>query len=136
MTKQNRKLWIIVNYLSIILVLGFFYTGKYYGWPAFAIVGEAVSFLLFIFSFVKVFIKTKLWKLAHTSDNNLDERQLQVMLSSLRYSYSAFTIFTLVIIYGFAIAEQGPIDVVIAACLLYVAHTLPAAIVGWKEKII
>jgi hypothetical protein len=40
------------------------------------------------------------------------------------------------IIYGFALAERGPIDVVIAACLLYLAHILPAAIVGWKEKII
>lgn len=60
----------------------------------------------------------------------------QVMLNSLKYSYSAFTIIVLVIVYGFAIAEQGPIDVVIAACLLYIAHTLPAAIVGWKEKII
>ena len=136
MTMQNRKLWIVINYLSIILVLGFFYICKYYGWPIFAIVGGAASLILLIFSFVKVFVKTQLWKLAHTSNKNLDERQLQVMLSSLKYSYSAFTIITLVIIYGFAIAEQGPIDVVIAACLLYFAHTLPAAIVGWKEKII
>ena len=136
MTRKNRKLWIVVNYLSIILVLGIFYICKYYDLPTFALVGGAVSLILLIFSFVKVFIKTQLWKLAHTSDKNLDERQLQVMLSSLRYSYSAFTIITLVIIYGFAVAGQGPIDVVIAACLLYFAHTLPAAIVGWKEKII
>ena len=136
MTRQNRKLWIIVNYLSIILVLSFFYIGKYYGWPTFAIVCEVVSFILLIFSFVKVFVKTNLWKLAHASDKNLDERQLQVMLNSLRYSYSAFTIITLAVIYGFAVTGQSPIDVVIAACLLYFAHTLPAAIVGWKEKII
>jgi hypothetical protein len=60
----------------------------------------------------------------------------QVMLNSLKYSYSVFTIIVLVIVYGFAIAEQGPVDVVIAVCLLYIAHTLPAAIVGWKEKFI
>ncbi|MBE9480176.1 MAG: hypothetical protein IMY69_00615 [Bacteroidetes bacterium] len=135
-TKQKRKLWIVINYLSIILILSIFYTGKYYDWPVFVIVCEAAFFILLIFSFIKVFIKTQLWKMSHTSDKNLDERQLQVMLNSLKYSYSAFTIIVLVIVYGFAIVEQGPIDIVIAACLLYIAHTLPAAIIGWKEKII
>lgn len=136
MTKQNRKLWIIVNYLSIILILSFFYSGKYYDWPVIVIVFEAASIILLIFSFIKVFIKTQLWKMSHTSDKNLDERQLQVMLNSVKYSYGAFTIIVLVIVYGFAIAERGPIDIEIAACLLYIAHTLPSVIVGWMEKII
>jgi len=136
MSKQNRKLWIIINYLSIIFILGFFYAGKYYNWPLLMIVCEAVSFLLLIISFIKVYINTRLWKMSHTSANNLDERQLQVMLISLKYSYSIFTIITLLVIYGFAVAELGPIDVVLAICLLYLAHTLPAAIVGWKEKVI
>ena len=136
MSRQSRKLWIMVNYLSIILILSFFYAGKYYDWLALVLVGEAVSVLLFVVSFVKVYIKARLWKITHTSNKNLDERQLQVMLSSLKYSYSAFTIITLVIIYGFAVAQKGPIDVVMAACLLYLAHSLPAAIIGWKEKVI
>ena len=71
------------------------------------LVGEAVSVLLFVVSFVKVYIKARLWKITHTSDKNLDERQLQLMLSSLKYSYSAFTIITLVIIYGFAVAQKA-----------------------------
>ena len=136
MTKQNRKLWIIVNYLSIILILSFFYSGKYYDWPVLVIVFETASIIMLIFSFIKVFIKTQLWKMTHTSDKNLDERQLQVMLNSVKYSYGAFTIIVLVIVYGFAIAERGPIDIEIAACLLYIAHTLPSVIVGWMEKII
>ena len=136
MSKQNRKLWIIINYLSIISILSFFYAGKYYNWPVIVLVCEAVSFLLLLISFIKVYIKTQLWRMSHTSANNLDERQLQVMLISLKYSYSIFTIITLLIIYGFAVAELGPIDVVLAVCLLYLAHTLPAAIVGWKEKVI
>jgi len=136
MTRQNRRLWIIVNYLSVFFMLSLFYIGKYYNWPVLVIVFEVASILLLIFSFIKVFIKTHLWKMSHTSDKNLDERQLQVMLNSLKYAYSAFTIIVLVIIYGFAIAEQGPIDIKIAACLLYMAHTLPIAIVGWIEKII
>ena len=136
MSKQNRKLWIILNYLSIIFILSFFYAGKYYNWPALVVVCEAASFLLLIFSFIKVYIKTPLWKMSHTANKNLDERELQIMLNALKYSYSIFTIITLVVIYGFAVAEKGPIDVVIAVCLLYMAHTLPAAIVGWREQVI
>ncbi len=136
MSRQSRKLWIMINYLSIILILSFFYAGKYYDWPALVLVCEAASVLLFVVSFVKVYIKARLWKITHTSDKNLDERQLQLMLSSLKYSYSIFTIITLVIIYGFAVAQKGPIDVVMAAFLLYLAHSLPAAIIGWKEKVI
>ncbi len=136
MSRQTRRLWVIINYLSIIFLLSFFYTGKYLNWTVFVFIGEAASLLLFVFSFIKGFIKTHLWRMSHTSTKNLDERQLQVLLNSLKYSYTIFTIITLIIIYGFAVAELGPIDVVIAGCLLYVSHTLPAAIIGWKEKVI
>ena len=66
MSRQSRKLWIMVNYLSIILILSFFYAGKYYDWLALVLVGEAVSVLLFVVSFVKVYIKARLWKITHT----------------------------------------------------------------------
>ena len=136
MSKQSRKLWIIINYLSIIFILGFYYAGKYYNWSTLLLVGEATSVLLLIISFIAGYIKTHLWQMSHTSGKDLDERQLQVMLVSLKYSYGIFSIVTLIIIYGFAVVEKGPIDVVIAACLLYLAHTLPAAITGWKENVI
>ena len=136
MSMQTRRFWIIINYLSIIFLLSFFYTGKYFNWTVLVLIGEAASLLLFIVSFIKGFINTKLWRMSHTSTKNLDERQLQVLLNSLKYSYSIFTIITLIIIYGFAVAELGPIDVVLAGCLLYMAHTLPAAIIGWNEKVI
>ena len=136
MSMQTRRFWIIINYLSIIFLLSFFYTGKYFNWTVLVLIGEAASLLLFIVSFIKGFINTKLWRMSHTSSKNLDERQLQVLLNSLKYSYSIFTIITLIIIYGFAVAELGPIDVVLAGCLLYMAHTLPAAIIGWNEKVI
>ena len=64
----------------------------------------------------------------------LDEREIQVVLKSLRISYSIFTIFCLIIIYGFALIASDPVDVLIAGTLLYMAHTLPAAVVGWNEK--
>ncbi len=72
--------------------------------------------------------------MVHTSSKNLDEREMQVVLNALRYAYSIFAIICLIIIYAFAIAEYQPIDVLLAGGLLYLAHTLPAGIVGWKEK--
>ncbi len=136
MSIQNRRIWIVTNYLSIVFILSFFYAGKYFNWPLLIIVGQAASILLLIASSFLLFSRTPLWKLSHTSNDNLDERQQQVVLTSLKYSYSIFTIVVLLIVYGFALAEHGPIDVVVAACLLYFAHTLPSAIVGWKEKFI
>ena len=133
--KQNRY-WILINYLSLIAVLVFFYTGKYFQWPIFSVIFEIGSLGIFIISFYRAFIKTKLWKMVHASYNNLDEREMQVVLNALRYAYSIFAIICLIIIYAFAIAEYHPIDVLLAGGLLYLAHTLPAAIVGWNEKYI
>ena len=136
MSQQNRRIWIVINYLSIVFILSFFYTGKYFNWPLLIIVGQTASILLLIGSSFLLFSRTPLWKMSHSPNDNLDERQLKVVLISLKYSYSIFTIVVLLLVYGFALAEHGPIDVVVAACLLYFAHTLPSAIVGWKEKFI
>ncbi|MBL7067323.1 MAG: hypothetical protein ISS29_05635 [Candidatus Marinimicrobia bacterium] len=131
--KQNR-VWILLNYFSLIALIVFFYTGKYFQWPISLVVFEIGSVVVFLISFLKAFIKTKYWKMVHTSYKNLDEREMQVVLNALRYAYSIFTIVCLIIIYAFAIVEYHPIDVLLAAGLLYLAHTLPAAIAAWNEK--
>jgi len=72
--------------------------------------------------------------MVHTSSKSLDEREMQVVLSAVRYAYGIFAIICLILIYAFAVAEKQAIDVLLAGALLYLAHTLPAAIIGWKEK--
>lgn len=133
-SKTNRRIWIVINYMSVIFILTIFYAGKNLEWPPYVFISGIVAIIVFVFSFIQVFIGTSLWKMVHASDEILDERQIKVVLSSLKYSYMTFTIVCLAIIYGFAVAELGPIDVVLASCLLYFAHTLPAVIVGWVEK--
>lgn len=133
-SKTNRRIWIVINYMSVIFILIIFYAGKNLEWPPYVLISGIVAIIVFVFSFIQVFIGTSLWKMVHASDEVLDERQIKVVLSSLKYSYRTFTIVCLAIIYGFAVAELGPIDVVLASCLLYFAHTLPAIIVGWLEK--
>jgi len=95
--------------------------------------GGSLSVIAAIMTFIKAFIHTGLWKMVH-SNKDLDERQNQVLLGALKNSYSVFTISVLLLVYGFALFDKQPIDVLLAACLLYVAHILPAAIIGWKEK--
>lgn len=130
---QNRA-WILLNYLSLIGGLSLFYTVKIYHWPLSFLLLEIGIFAVLLFSLFKAFIITKFWKMVHTSSKNLDEREMQVVLNALKYAYGIFAIICLILIYTFAIAEKQPIDVLLAGGLLYLAHTLPAAIVGWKEK--
>jgi hypothetical protein len=135
-TSKKNRTWIITNYLSLIIALGLFYAGKFLDWPLFILLLELVAVFVFIISFVRAFIRNHLWRMVHIADKYLDERELQVVLRALRFSYSIFTITTLAIIYLFAIAEKGPIDVLLAAALVLFAHTLPAAVIGWRERVL
>jgi len=131
--KQNR-VWITINYLSLIVGMLLFYTVKFLHWPLSCLFFEIGIFAIFLISLFKAFIITGYWKMVHTSSKNLDEREVHVVLNALRHAYGIFAITCLIIIYAFAIAEYQPIDVLLAGGLLYLAHTLPAAIVGWNEK--
>ena len=130
---QNRA-WILLNYVSLIGGVTLFYAVKIYHWPLSFLLLEIGIFAILLFSLFKAFITTKFWKMVHTSSKNLDEREMQVVLNALKYAYGIFAIICLVLIYAFAIAVRQPINVVLAGALLYLAHTLPAAIIGWKEK--
>lgn len=131
--KPNR--WsLVLNYCSLIAVLAVFYTGKILGWNLLFFLAGFVALALFVFTFWRAFLRTRFWKMVHTSSQNLDERELQVVLKALRNSYSIFTITCLIVIYAFAVTGLQPVDVIMAGALLYLAHTLPAAVVGWNER--
>lgn len=133
-SKSKRRNWIFLNFFSLALILVFFYAGKYFEMPVLFFTGGTIALVLLIISFRNGFVKTKLWRMVHSKKEDLDERQTAVVLNALRFSYVAFVILCLVIIYGFALVNRGPINVLIAACLLYSAHVLPAVIIGWTEK--
>lgn len=133
-SRASRRFWVIINYLGIFMILGFFYSGKASGWsPAFTIAILLVASVLVI-SFIYGFGITHLWKLVHTSTRKLDERQIQVVNRALKVSYSVFAVSILLIVYLYALIIEKPIDVVMAICMLYLAHTLPAAVLAWTEK--
>jgi hypothetical protein len=132
--KLKNRLWITLNLISLIALIVFFYLGKFSKWQIIYISTETLSIALFITSFYLGFIKTNFWKLVHSKSQNLDEREISVVLTGLKYSYSTFTILCIGTVYIFAFMDFQFIDVVFAAGLLYLAHILPAAVVGWNEK--
>ena len=133
-SRTQNRVWITFNYLSLIAGMLLFYTVKIRHWPLSFLFIEIGIFAVLLISLYKAFIKTGYWKMVHTSSKNLDEREAHVVLNALRYAYGIFAITCLIIIYAFAIADYQPIDVLLAGGLLYLAHTLPAAIIGWNEK--
>jgi hypothetical protein len=127
---------IATNLIALVLLVVVFELIKYK-----VIIGKipglfmiGVALIVVIASFIYAFGLTGAWKLSHQRIKNLDERQIQVVLHSIRISYSIFVIIVLLVIYAFAILEKGPVDVVLAAAMLYLANILPASILAWTEK--
>ena len=136
MSIANRRIWVLINYLSVVLLMMSFYFSKAIGMAAVIITGLALAGLIGIISFMVVHINTGLWKLTHSKSDKLDERQILVTHEALRHSYGIFAIISLVVLLALALLE-GKYDVtliVIFAGLLYLAHTLPSSILAWTEK--
>ncbi|NQV17998.1 MAG: hypothetical protein HQ534_05585 [Armatimonadetes bacterium] len=131
---KKHKAGVILNYLSIIFILVIFYLIKLLGINKINLLFEIIPIVVLIVTFKSAFLTTNFWKMTHTSSKNLDERELQVVYKATTFSYTIFTIACLIIIYTFNLIGLGSIDVVLAACLLYFAHTLPAAIIAFTHK--
>lgn len=135
-SRTQNRIWILLNYLSLIAGLFLFYSVKIYQLPLSYLWFEIGIFAIFFISLFQAYFKTKFWQMVHTSSKKLDERELHNVLEALKYSYSIFTIACLILIYAFAVTKFYQIDVVLAGGLLYLAHILPASLVGWRERII
>jgi hypothetical protein len=132
---KKRKIAVVANFLSVILILIIFYGVRYFGIPKMYLLLEIFPFFSLIINFKIAFGKSNLWKITHTSFNKLDEREMQLVYKATTDSYSIFTILCLVLVYTFSLLGLALIDVIVAACLLYIAHILPASIIAWNEKI-
>jgi hypothetical protein len=134
-SKSERRLLVSVNYLSILVIVLIAHAGGEYGWSSrLRIIAMLASAGVLLATFIAVFWRTRLWQTTHASFDRLDERQVQVMYDSLRSSYSIFVILCLVILYLNSVAGEGSIPILVAGAMLYLGHTLPAAVVAWTEK--
>lgn len=130
-SKTKGRAALLINFSSVISLIVVFEIIKNTSQKTFLVILLLALLAISISSFINAFIQTGSFKFVHTKFEKLDERETQLVGNALRYSYSFFTIAVLVIIYVYALAENEPIDVVIAAGLLYFAHTLPAAFLTW-----
>jgi hypothetical protein len=84
--------------------------------------------------------KTGLWKLTHARAESLDERELQLTHTALAHSYAWFTVVCLLLVLAHAVMYRllpGAgffISVPLAGSLIYLAHTLPGAVLAWRER--
>ena len=139
-TKQKRRYSVILNYLCLVIMNICFYVVFHYKDMTHLVDFVGISaFMLVIATFIRLHIKSGLWKLTHTDSEVLDERELQVTHNALRYSYSWFTVICLAIMLVHAVFFRlfTNIDFIITiplvSSLVYFAHTLPGSILAWTE---
>lgn len=136
MSAMNRRIWVLINYICLGLLLFSFYSGELVERTTVIYAALAFALIVGLISFFLVHINTGLWKLVHSKIDKLDERQVQVTHGALRHSYSIFTILALIIL--LIIALSGGYDdaniIMIFASLLYLAHTFPSSVLAWTEK--
>ena len=132
--KKKNTTAVVINYVSLLLMLIIFYAVQWLGLNKIFIIVEIIPLIAIIISFNFAFNRSGLWKLVHRSQKKLDERELQIVHTAIRYSYSIFVIISLALILLFAVAEGRPIDMLLATSLIYLAHTLPAAVIAFSGE--
>jgi hypothetical protein len=130
------KVWIVINYFSLLLMILMFWLAQNSLVESGRLVILVLPFISLILSYYFAFTKTKLWKFTHTPVTELDEREIQNLYKAMRKSYVIFSIFTIGILYLISFSGLTQINVVLASGLLYLAHILPASILGWEKKLI
>lgn len=132
-SRPARRLFILLNYLFLISMTGFYELALDFHKQDLFLILAGVSFILLAITFTVVYVRTGLWSFAHRKFSMLDEREVQVSLSSLRYAYAIFTVIALIIIYLVSVFEVS-LSILLAAAMVYLAHILPASIIAWNSR--
>lgn len=137
-SKGRRRSWVTLNYLSITLLLAWYYLlPDLSRIRPIAVIAVLGLLAMAVSSFLAVQMRTGLWTIVHSRVDDLDERQLQVVHTALRRSYSIFSVVCLVLLLAQGIAGHWGFvlfDVVLPAALIYFAHSLPSSILAWTER--
>ncbi|MBD3415324.1 MAG: hypothetical protein GF421_12955 [Candidatus Aminicenantes bacterium] len=104
-----------------------------------------VALGLLLWSMIKIYFKTGVWSFVHRKSEHMDERELTVARKSLQKAYSIFAVVVLSLIVlsllsitifdsGTFIAENTSGLWIVVAGLIYLAHSLPAAVIVLQES--
>ncbi len=126
----------MLSHLCLGLFLVAFYFGQRSEWPMPWAAAAIVALGVVVYSLFSLHLRTGLWRMVHAKADDLDERQIQVSLASLRQSSAIFTVGSLgVMLYAvYAYRGETAFAMLVFASLLYLAHTLPSSILAWTEK--
>ena len=130
-----KKTGTFINLLSLIVIVLFFELVRLNHWNPQLLVYETIPILVLLVSYIKYFGKTGLWKLVHTSPDNLDERKNCLISKAIRSAYGIYIILVLVILFVNALAGLAN-SMVLVVALIYLAHILPAYILSLTEPFI
>ena len=135
-SRASRRIGVLLNYMSLALFLGFYYTGYRIGWSGVTATLSWAFLAVALASFFVVHVKSGLWRFSHLPADKLDERQIMVTHDALRLSYAVFAVTCLLVMFFNALTGYRGhylFNVVLPFCFLYFAHTLPASVIAWKE---
>ena len=124
----------VMNYTSLITLLLVYYCLHDAPASKLWLITEILPLGILLYSHLKAYGKTNLWKLTHAPGSQLDERELLVVYRAISISYAVFVVIVLLLVYGFALVKRGPLDILLAGALLYLAHILPPSFLAWNEK--
>jgi len=100
---------------------------------------------LLLWSTIKIYFRTGVWGFVHRKSEQMDERELAVARKSLQKAYSIFAVVVLSLIVfsllsvtlfdsaAFIAENTGGMWIMVAA-LIYLAHSLPAAVIVLQES--
>jgi len=100
---------------------------------------------LLLWSMIKIYIKTGVWSFVHRKSEKMDERELAVARKSLQKAYSIFSVVVLSLMVlsllsltlfdsGTFITENTSALWIVVAGLIYLAHSLPSAVIVVQES--
>ncbi len=131
-----RRLGVLVNYAAIAVAVALFYKGKYYGWTTPIFTGLAACAAVVVVGFVWLHMKTHMWNFTHARMEKLDERELQLILQSLRHSYAIFSVVCILLVLSLSLlgGRHDSMLMLICVSLVYLAHTLPSSVLAWTGR--
>jgi hypothetical protein len=130
--------------MSALIAATAFCIGEYRQWTLSLGAVSLLALLSLAISFYFTHVSTGLWVLTHTKIGNLDEREIQVTHTSLRYAYAIFGLLALVAItllflpmrFSFLTLTPGgypSLALTAYVATIYLKETLPASVIAWSE---
>jgi len=125
---------VLVNYASLLVGLFLVGIGRHLGWNPTLAVMIAVAGLVFVLTIIRVHLSTGGWELIHTRSALLDEAGLRLSRSALASGFIWFIVLAALYIYFKVFITFNRLNVLDLVILLYLADTLPSAVLAWREQ--